>query len=63
MIIPLNLLEGEEINIYEMTCAMIRRAYQLSVTGDEELDENHGKVVPTAIKQVLTKKVEYRLED
>ena len=63
MIIPLNLLEGEETNVYEMTCAMIRRAYQLSVTGDEELDENNGKVVPTAISQVLTKKVEFRLEE
>lgn len=63
MIIPLDILEGEEINTYEMTCAMIRRAYQISVTGDEELEQNQGKVVPTAIKQVLTKKVEYRLEE
>lgn len=63
MIIPMNLLIGNEGNIYELTSAAIRRAYQISITGDEELEENEGKVVSTAIKQILTKKVEYQLEE
>ncbi|TVR05384.1 MAG: DNA-directed RNA polymerase subunit omega [Spirochaetaceae bacterium] len=49
--------------MYEITRAMIRRAYQISITGDEELDLNHGKVVSTAIKQILTKKVQYQLSE
>ncbi|MFP4382954.1 MAG: DNA-directed RNA polymerase subunit omega [Spirochaetia bacterium] len=59
----MNLLIGNEGNIYELTSASIRRAYQISITGDEELEENEGKVVSTAIKQILTKKVEYQLEE
>ncbi len=63
MIIPLNLLMSNKGNIYELTCAILRRALQITVAGDEEAEENGGKVVSTAIKQVLTKKVEYRLEE
>lgn len=60
MIIPLDRLESEETNIYEVTCASIRRAYQITVTGDEEVEQNQGKVVSTGIKQILTRKVQYR---
>lgn len=63
MIIPIDLLVGSEDNVYEFTCASIRRAYQVTITGDEELEENSGKVVSTAIKQILTRKVQFRLED
>lgn len=63
MIIPLKLLIGNQDNVYTLTCAAIRRAVQITMTGDEEIEKNNGKVVSTAIKQVLTKKVEYRLED
>jgi DNA-directed RNA polymerase subunit omega len=63
MIIPLDLLIGNEDNVYELTCASIRRAVQITMTGDEEIEKNNGKVVSTAIRQVLTKKVDYRLED
>lgn len=61
MIIPLDLLESEEGNIYQITCAAIRRAYQITVTGDEEIEANQGKVVSTAIQQILTEKVKYRM--
>ena len=61
MIIPLDLLVGNEDNVYELTCAAVRRAHQLTVAGDEEVDENNGKVVSTAIKQILTNKVNYTL--
>jgi DNA-directed RNA polymerase subunit omega len=63
MILPLNLLEEYQGNVYELTCAAIRRAYQITMTGDEELDENDGKVVSTAVKQILTQKVQYRIEE
>lgn len=63
MIIPIDLLVGSEENVYELTCASIRRAYQVTVTGDEDLEQNSGKVVSTAIQQILTKKVQYRIED
>ncbi len=62
MILPLEFLIGYQGNMYELTCAAIRRAMQITVTGDEELETNQGKVVSTAIKQILTKKVEFRLE-
>ncbi len=63
MIIPLDLLIGNDDNVYELTCATIRRALQITMAGDEEVDRNNGKVVSTAIKQILSKKVNYRLEE
>jgi len=61
MILPLDLLISNGDNVYELTCAAIRRASQITLAGDEEVAENEGKVVSTAAKQILTKKVEYRL--
>lgn len=63
MILPLDKLISFDDNVYEMTCAAIRRSHQLTITGDDVVEENEGKVVPTAIKQVLEQKVEYRLEE
>ena len=63
MIIPLDLLIGNEDNVYELTCASIRRALQITMAGDEEADANNGKIVSTAIKQILSEKVKYRLEE
>lgn len=63
MIIPIDLLENYDENIYEATVAAIRRAYQITVTGDEELEENEGKVVSTAIRQILTRKVRFQIEE
>ena len=62
MIIPLKELINYNDNIYSLTCAIIKRAVQITITGDDDLDQNEGKVVSTAINQVLTKRVEYRLE-
>jgi DNA-directed RNA polymerase subunit K/omega len=61
-IIPLDLLVSFHGNMYAETCAMIKRSYQIHLAGDEELEANRGKVVSTAIKQILTEKVRYRLE-
>ena len=63
MIIPLDLLVNNTDNVYEMTCAAIRRAVQVTVTGEEEIEANGGKVVSTAIQQVLERTVQYRLEE
>ncbi len=63
MILPLDLLNSYEKNIYELTCAAIRRAYQITIAGDEEVEANNGKVVSVSIKQILTNKVVFRLEE
>jgi len=62
MILPLDRLIGEETNVYEQTSAAIRRAAQITLAADDEIAQNEGKVVSTALKQILTKKVEYRLD-
>ncbi len=62
MIIPLDLLIGNDGNVYELTNAAIKRALQIQMAGDKELEDNRGKVVSTAIRQILTEKVRYRLE-
>ncbi len=63
MILPLSELIDLQEDVYACTCAIIKRAQQVTVAGDEELDKNNGKVVSTAINQVLTTKVEYAIED
>lgn len=60
--IPIDLLIGKDENKYILTCAAIRRVKQITITGGEDLEYNNGKVVSTAISQILTKQVEYRLE-
>ncbi|MBN2510302.1 MAG: DNA-directed RNA polymerase subunit omega [Spirochaetales bacterium] len=63
MIIPVDKMVNHSDNVYELTCAAIRRAMQITITGDEDVQENGGKVVSTALKQILDHKVEYQLED
>ncbi|MBN1698664.1 MAG: DNA-directed RNA polymerase subunit omega [Spirochaetales bacterium] len=62
-VLPLDLLVSYEGNMYELTCAAIKRAAQINLAGDIQLEESFGRVVSLAIKQILTKKVEYRLEE
>ncbi len=63
MIIPLDKLLDNSDNSYIMTCAAIRRALQITLTNEDEIQKNEGKVVSTAIKQILVKKVEFRIEE
>ena len=63
MIFPLEELIEYEDNMYEITCAASRRAYQLSMLRDPEIDENEGKVVSLAAQQVFTKEIDFRLEE
>lgn len=63
MIIPIKDLVTAEGNMYEITNAAISRSSQLSKTGSKELEENLGKVVSVAIKEIVTEKVKYNYED
>ena len=63
MVLPLHLLISNTKNRYELSVAAIRRAQQLNLTGDEEVEENNGKVVSTAIRQILEDRVKYQLEE
>jgi len=62
MIFPLMELIEFKDNVYEITCAASRRVYQLSMVSDTSIDENNGKVVSLAARQLFTKQVEYRIE-
>lgn len=63
MIFPLEQLIEYRKNMYEITCASSRRAYQLSMLRDPEVEKNDGKVVSLGAKQVFTKQVAFRIED
>jgi DNA-directed RNA polymerase subunit omega len=63
MVLPLDLLESFQGNVYEMTCAAMKRSIQINLAGDDELDANKGKIVSTALKQILTQKVRYKHPD
>lgn len=62
VILPLNLLIGNVDNRYQLSAAAMRRAHQLALTGDEDIEANKGKIVSTSIQQILTKKVKYEIE-
>jgi DNA-directed RNA polymerase subunit omega len=62
MIFPLKDLIEYDKNMYEITSAASRRSYQLSMLKDEEIEENDGKVVSLAARQVFTQEVEFRLD-
>lgn len=62
MIFPLQELIKFTDNVYEITCAASRRAYQLSMVRDPIIEENDGKVVSLAARQLFSKEIEYRIE-
>jgi len=63
MIFPLKELIEYSENMYEITTAASRRAYQLSsVLEKDEKDDYDGKMVALAAMQVFTQEVQFRLE-
>jgi len=69
MIFPLKELIEYDRNMYEITAASSRRSYQLSMlyaASDDDariwIDENDGKVVSLAARQVFSKEIEFRME-
>lgn len=67
MPIPLDLLISESDNMYEVTCAAIRRAKQLAdiqrVYEEGGESEEGEKVVSEAIREILTRDVQYQIEE
>jgi len=62
MIFPLkDLIEYDE-NMYEITAAASRRSFQLSMLKDPEIEDNDGKVVSLAARQIFSKEVDFRLD-
>ena len=68
MIFPLEELIEYVDNMYEITAASSRRSYQLSMLyaandfmAKDWIDENDGKVVSLAARQVFTGEIEFRL--
>ena len=60
MIFPLEQLVKFTGNVYEITVASSRRAYQLAMMKDSEIDRNDGKVVSLAAKQVFNNVIQYK---
>lgn len=61
MIFPLEQTVKFTGNIYEATVAASRRAYQLAMLKDPVVDENDGKVVSVAARQLFTGQIQYRM--
>lgn len=59
---PLDELVDSSDNMYKTTCAIIRRANQLTITGDKVIDDFKGKIVTAAISEIMDGKVKYRFE-
>ena len=62
MIFPLKELIEYDKNMYEITAAASRRSYQLSMLKDPEIEDNDGKVVSLAARQLFTQEVDFRVE-
>jgi DNA-directed RNA polymerase subunit omega len=63
MIFPLKELIEYGDNMYEVTAAASRRAYQLSsVMEKDEKDDWDGKMVALAALQVFTNEIQFQLE-
>ncbi|GHT51963.1 DNA-directed RNA polymerase subunit omega [Spirochaetia bacterium] len=67
MIFPLEELIKFTGNMYEITCAASRRSFQLSMLRDDpnfavDIEENYGKVVSMAAKQVFDGEIRYTVE-
>jgi DNA-directed RNA polymerase subunit omega len=62
MIFPLEELIEYDGNMYEITSAASRRSYQLSMLKDPEIEDNDGKVVSLAARQVFSQQVLFRLD-
>ncbi|MBQ6781770.1 MAG: DNA-directed RNA polymerase subunit omega [Treponema sp.] len=62
MIFPLEALVKFSGNVYEITCAASRRAFQMSKIEDPAIEMNDGKVVSLAASQLFNQRVQYRIE-
>ena len=63
MIFPLEQLVQFSDNAYEITVAANRRAYQMSMVKDPQIEQNEDKVVSLAATQLFNNQVTYRIEE
>lgn len=63
MIFPLKELIEFDGNIYEITCASVRRAYQLARIQNPNDDDNSDRIVSLGAKQIFTHEVDYQIEN
>ena len=61
MVFPLEELVKYSDNIYEITVAASRRAFQLAKVEDPEIEENDGKVVSLAARQLFDDEVTFKI--
>jgi DNA-directed RNA polymerase subunit omega len=61
MIFPLEELIKYDKNMYEITCAASRRAYQISMVRSPDYEYGDDKVVSLAAREVFTGEVEFRV--
>ena len=62
MVFPLEELVKYSDNIYEITVAASRRAFQLAKVEDPEIEENDGKVVSLAARKLFDDEVTFKIE-
>jgi DNA-directed RNA polymerase subunit omega len=62
MIFPLEQLIKYEGNMYEITCASARRAFQLAMLNDPEVAENDDKAVSLGARQLFNHEIEFSVE-
>lgn len=62
MIFPLKELIEFNDNIYEITCASTRRAYQLAKIQEPDSEKGGDKMVSLGAKQIFTGEVNYQVE-
>ncbi|MBQ0002623.1 MAG: DNA-directed RNA polymerase subunit omega [Treponema sp.] len=62
MIFPLEQLVKYSNNIYEITVAANRRAYQMAMVKDPLIEENEDKTVSLAAQQLFNNKVTIRID-
>lgn len=60
MIFPLEQLTKYTGNVYEITVAASRRAFQMTKIEDEEVERNGGKAVSVAARQVFNGDVTFQ---
>jgi hypothetical protein len=62
MIFPLKELIEFDDNIYEITCASTRRAYQLAKIQVPGAEDTGDKVVSSGARQIFKSEVDYQIE-
>ena len=61
MIFPLEEMCKFKGGMYEITAAASRRAFQLAMIKGDEFEDNDGKVVSLAARQLFTGEVRYQI--